>query len=985
MKLKTTHTYFRKLVAMLTTFCMIISMTIVSIPLTAFAAETEPVPNEVTLNLGEIIIPSLSIIPEEAAIQEPFALIPKDNVITLSLKNFTKPLTEVKAELFAKGNDTEEGTLLFILPSVTTENILELTHEFTLEDANFEGNIRITVKDNEEGIFTAEFPIFADNAIPSFQNVTYDGVKLLAEGANIFKDFGKQIVATAIDDLSGVLKIEYRFVADGSQASDWIAATLSDAAFVFTAPDEEFNGTVEIRLFDKANNVRTRVFDFELKAAVTEIPDTEAPVIIATPEKIWSSDPYKTGSKFNVKITDNKFDSTIEGSDASEYFTLSLTVNGDVKEFVLNAQGEGTFTLADGTQNVKLIATDKTENTVTFEKTVIVEENPVIPDTEAPVITVTPEKIWSSDPYKTGSKFNVKITDNKFDSTAVDSNASEYFTVKLTTNTEVKVFVLNAKGEGTFTLADGTQNVKLIATDKAGNTATFEKIIDVKENPDTEAPVITVTPEKLWSLNPYKTGSKFNVKITDNKFDSTAVDSNASEYFTVKLTVNGEVKEFVLNNKGEGTFTLADGTQNVKLIATDKAGNTAAFEKIADVQANPILNVNLNGHVPGIWTNREVYVTLTFGNNIPADFYVNDGFGWKSCTSQYVILPFPGNETPMIYTFRAGSEANGVVSQPVLVTIDTKGPTTIVKNNTITVANNSTVKAAAGATKITLSIDIKDFGVGMNKVTLQKDSATPTDITGKVSIDITEKGLYTITATDKLGNVSTFKFTAEVNMVVTEIVVNNFGTNDSGNYTSVNADKTSLTNAIDTAKYISETVKKLTFSFKNQSLTSSQRTALLANIKASAPTITNSKTEIIKAYSLWLSLKKENVNGTTDNLNNLSIKKPVTIFLPVTATQLSQQNFAVVLYSDGEASEIAYTVGIDKGELYIRCNAPEFSTIALIGDNNAGQIPNPPTSDGEIPENPQTSDNNMFTYILTMLAGLGIISTILIKKKNNAK
>jgi Ca2+-binding RTX toxin-like protein len=194
-----------------------------------------------------------------------------------------------------------------------------------------------------------------------------------------------------------------------------------------------------------------------------------------------------------------------------------------------------------------------------------------IVDTTPPTVTVNPLVTNDGTPQLTGTIDDptaiVKVTVNGIEYTATNN------------------------GNGTWTLpndtiaiplSSGTYDVKVVATDTAGNvgsdTTTNELIVD------TTPPVVTVTPLTTADGTPQLTGT---------------IDDPTA---TVKVTVNGV--EYTATNNGNGTWTLADntiasplssGTYDVKVTATDALGNTGSDTTTGELTVDrtpPIVTVN---------------------------------------------------------------------------------------------------------------------------------------------------------------------------------------------------------------------------------------------------------------------------------------------------------------------------------------------------------------------------------------------------------
>jgi hypothetical protein len=252
---------------------------------------------------------------------------------------------------------------------------------------------------------------------------------------------------------------------------------------------------------------------------------------------------------------------TIEDTDAD----VDVTVDG-VQYAAVN-QGDGTWTLADntlaalddGTYDVDVQAVDTVEGTSATDDTT----DELTVDTSEPVVTIDALRTADTTPRITGT-----VTD-------ADDQTEILVTVE-----GVQYSALN-NGDGTWTLADdtvdalaeGTYDVSVTATDRAGNTGSDdtsdELVVDLTD------PVVTIDPLNTADTTPTLTGT-----IDED-------DDNVE----ILVTVNGV--EYTATNNGNGTWSadvttaLAPATYDVSATATDSAGNTgtdgSANELVVDV------------------------------------------------------------------------------------------------------------------------------------------------------------------------------------------------------------------------------------------------------------------------------------------------------------------------------------------------------------------------------------------------------------------
>lgn len=146
----------------------------------------------------------------------------------------------------------------------------------------------------------------------------------------------------------------------------------------------------------------------------------------------------------------------------------------------------------------------------------------------------------------------------------------------------------------------GKYTVKVSATDKAGNEATATMVVNVKLQPDFEAPKIT---RKQNSVT-VNYGQKINI----------------SNYFTVTDNIDKVVKLKVT----QGYNASKAGTQTVKVSATDRYGNTSrsSIEVVVKAKVVNSSNTNASGKGAGVaaLARKQVGKRYVFGSSGPSTF-----------------------------------------------------------------------------------------------------------------------------------------------------------------------------------------------------------------------------------------------------------------------------------------------------------------------------------------------------------------------------
>ena len=320
-----------------------------------------------------------------------------------------------------------------------------------------------------------------------------------------------------------------------------VGTTWSVAANTLTAlADATYD--VIVTATDVAGNVGTDATTNDL------VVDTTAPVVTVNTLTTNDNRPALGGT-----VNDNT--ATISVHVGSQ--TVSGTNNGNgtwsLADNVLT-------TLADGTYDVQVTATDTFSNAGTDAST-----NELTIDATAPTVTVNTLSTNNNRPALSGT---------------VNDNTA---TISVTVDTQTVPAVNN--GNGTWSLAantltalaDGTYDVQVTATDVLGNAGTDATTDELTL--DATAPTVTVTVTVTADTTPALGGS---------------VDDPTAD---ISVTVDSQTVAAV--NNGDGTWSLADnalsalaeGVYDVIVTATDTFGNEGSNTSTGD------LTVDLTGPV----------------------------------------------------------------------------------------------------------------------------------------------------------------------------------------------------------------------------------------------------------------------------------------------------------------------------------------------------------------------------------------------------
>ena len=535
---------------------------------------------------------------------------------------------------------------------------------------------------------------------------------------------------------------------------------------------------------------------------------------------------------------------TITGTtDVAPGTLVTITVidaNGNSQSFQAAVQADGTFSadvpsaLAEGDFTVTATVSDAQGNTATANET-----NGSI-DTQAPIVTVNPldsgndttPVISGNTDLPEGAVVVITVTDSNGDTQTInalvdaDGNfATEVlsplpegdYSVEVTAtddagnsttatedggniDTTAPVLTLNPQGtgndetpniSGSTDLAPGS-TVTLTVTDSAGNTQTFDAIVDA--NGDFSADVPNAIPDGSYTVTASASDDAGNTTTTS---DTGTLDTSAPA-----LTLDAQVTVSDTTPTISGTTDLPAGS-TVTLSVTDSAGNTQTFTALVDASGN------FSADVPAPLAEGDYSVTATATDSNGNSASVTDNNGIVDTVPPVIsldALDSNNDTTPTISgtTDLAAGESvtlsitdNAGNTQTVTATVDANGnftvdvPAALAEGDytvTATATDDAGNSASANATGTidttapTLTLDPQGLG----------NDATPT-ISG--STDLAEGSVVSLVITDSAGNIQTVtatvdaagNFTIDVPTALAEgsYSVEATATDEAGNSTSV--------------------------------------------------------------------------------------------------------------------------------------------------------------------------------------------------------
>ncbi|NDW21292.1 BapA/Bap/LapF family large adhesin [Alteromonas hispanica] len=504
---------------------------------------------------------------------------------------------------------------------------------------------------------------------------------------------------------------------------------------------------------------------------------------------------------------------TITGTtDVAPGTLVTITVvdaNGNSQSFQAAVQADGTFSadvpsaLAEGDFTVSATVSDAQGNTATANET-----NGSI-DTQAPIVTVNPldsgnditPVISGNTDLSEGAVVVITVTDSNGDTQTInalvdaDGNfATEVlsplpegdYSVEVTAtddagnsttvtedggniDTSAPVLTLNPQGtgndetpniSGSTDLAPGS-TVTLTVTDSAGNTQTFDAIVDA--NGDFSADVPNAMPYGSYTVIASATDEAGN---TTTSSDTGILDTSAPA-----LTLDAQVTVSDTTPTISGTTDLPAGS-TVTLSVTDSAGKTQTFTALVDASGN------FSADVPAPLAEGDYSVTAAATDSNGNSATVTDNNGIVDTVAPVISLDALGsnnNTTPTISgtTDLAAGESvtllitdNAGNTQTVTATVDANGnfsvdvPTALAEGDyTVTATAQDAAGNQGSDSETGGSVDTTAPVITLDPLGIGNDN-TPT-ISGNT--DLAAGSTVTITVTDSAGTVQSFTATVDAN------------------------------------------------------------------------------------------------------------------------------------------------------------------------------------------------------------------------------
>lgn len=282
--------------------------------------------------------------------------------------------------------------------------------------------------------------------------------------------------------------------------------------------------------------------------------------------------------------------------------------------------------------------------------------------------------------------------------------------------------------------SDGVYTLDFMATDNAGNTASTTRVVSIDKIPPTVNYTISGAPgANGWHVS--------QAMVSATAFDST------SGVNTLMISDNGGAGQ-------ASPVTLGDGTHNLIITATDKAGNHRSVSQTVYVDTKgPVISPSVTG-ITGTnnWYVSAVNMNATAfdgGSGLKGDveLSLDNGFTWSS-------LPVQLSEGTHSLTYRAYDNAGNLSDSSAVVNVDTTPPS-FSKSTTGTSGNADWYVSGA-----TTYISASDGLSGTDHIEYNQNDAgwqTGSSFTSREGVNA-----ISIQVFDKAGNVSRGSMTVKV-------------------------------------------------------------------------------------------------------------------------------------------------------------------------------------------------------------------------------
>lgn len=628
-----------------------------------------------------------------------------------------------------------------------------------------------------------------------------------------------------------------------------------------------------------------------------------------------------TGSLGGKSFTSNvKVLKAIDGLAISEQDTLEITKgeNKQLKVTASNSDAEEALSVKWSSSNEKVATVDQKGNV----KAVAAGDATITASLTRNANIKAERKIKVVIPIK---GVNIDNVNNN----QIDVEINKTFTPDITLDpkdTTDKDVTWSSSDESVVNVNKTTGVVTALKNGKATITGTYARGVTVSYTVNVIVPITNITLDKTGTVN-LNRGDKIVVTPTitpNNTTEDKKVTYKSSNENVAVIDANGNITAV---GKGEATITAKVGKNNV----------TASFN--VKVKA-PIKSIKIKGD--NLSVNRKSSIKLDAIID-PEDTDDNRTITWTSSDTSVATVDNNGNVKGL-------KEGTVKITASVL-----NGKFTDTKEVSVKIVNVSSVELSNMSVTSGDSINLIDY------VKINPENATETD-------DISYKSSNEKVATIKNGKlIGGYEGESDITVTVN-------GKSATAKVTVKNALNAKLSTTQDK---ILEYISKGNNSFEgkvnikdvkyvdlpvafNNDITSSEKNLVMSKA--------GSKNIIAKYLDIELLLKDKN-NDILGNVTELSNKISITVDVPEDVKKAGRK-FSIIRIHNGVADVLADT---DDSDDTITFETDKFSTYAIAYENDEVNSNSGISSSNNSVSNPNTS-NNVFQYIIMLLASLGVVT-----------
>ncbi|WP_223508700.1 MULTISPECIES: beta strand repeat-containing protein, partial [unclassified Pseudomonas] len=317
-----------------------------------------------------------------------------------------------------------------------------------------------------------------------------------------------------------------------------------------------------------------------------------------------------------------QFSSTDIDHDATATWSIAGTDTGIYGSIAVDNTGKWIYTLANGTNGVaSAVQSLKVGESHDDVFTVQVRDGLGGVDTQLVTVTITGSNDAPVLSFATGNDVGTVKEDTtlsvggQFSSTDIDHNATTSWTINGSPTGTYGSIAVDSSGQWTYTLANGTDGVaSAVQSLKAGeshNEVFSVQVSDGLGGVDTQLVTVTITGSNDAPVLSFATGRDAGAVQEDTtlsvsgQFSSADIDHDATATWTINGSSAGTYGSIAVDNSGQWTYTLANGTDGVaSAVQSLKAGESH----------NEVFSVQVSDGLGGVDT-QLVTITVTGSND----------------------------------------------------------------------------------------------------------------------------------------------------------------------------------------------------------------------------------------------------------------------------------------------------------------------------------------------------------------------------------